>query len=145
MVKQKLLKTQTELDNEQKHTAKLTKALEDSEKYREAAEARRREVEVENKQLAERNKDLEEQLARTIKQRDKQKRKVRHREKALSKLESQLATARGEVEILKRQKGREHVMVRKMANKYATMEAIVIRVEAEKKLLTEHFEGESGG
>ena len=43
LVKQKLLKTATELENEQKHTAKLTKALEDSEKYREAAETRRRE------------------------------------------------------------------------------------------------------
>lgn len=138
LVKQKLLKAQTDLENEQKLTAQLTKALEDSEKYR-------KETAAQNKILTERNKVLEEELPRTIKQRDKQKRKVRHREKALSKLESQLATARGEIEILKRQKGREHEMVRKMANKYATMEAKVIRVEKEKQLLTEHFEGEIRG
>ena len=145
LVKQKLMKTRAELDDSILQVEKLTKALEQSEQYREAADRRRREAEAENKMLKDENESLSKQLATTIKQRDKQKRKVRHREKALSKLESLLAKTMGEVEILKRQKGREHEMVRKMANKYASMEAKVIRIDKEKELLTEHFDGEIKG
>jgi hypothetical protein len=145
LVKQKLMHTQTELDASNAQVEKLTKALEQSEQYREAADVRRRAAEAENKILTNENVRLTKELNQTIKQRDKQKRKVRHREKALSKLESMLATSMGEVEILKRQKGREHEMVRKMANKYATMEAKVIRIDREKHLLSDHFDGEIQG
>ena len=145
LVKQKCLKAQNELEASIAHGEKLTKALEASEQYREAAEKRRREAELENKVLKKENDQLKRELATTVKQRDKQKRKVRHREKALSKLESMLATSMGEVEILKRQKGREHEMVRKMANKYASMEAKVIRIDREKTLLNDHFDGEIQG
>ena len=145
LVKQKLLKANNELDSSILQVEKLTKALEQSEAYREAADQRRREAEKENKTLKDENESLSKQLATTIKQRDKQKRKVRHREKALSKLESLLAKTMGEVEILTRQKGREHEMVRKMANKYASMEAKVIRIDQEKQLLSKHFDGEIRG
>ena len=145
LVKQKLLRCNNELDASVLQVEKLTNALEQSEQYREAADVRRREAELQNKKLLDENLVLSTDLARTIKQRDKQKRKVRHREKALSKLESLLATSMGEVEILKRQKGREHEMVRKMENKYASMEAKVIRIDKEKSLLTEHFDGEIHG
>ena len=145
LVKQKLLRVTNELDKTVLQVEKLTKALEQSEQYREAADVRRRAAEEENKILSKQNLKLSKELAITIKQRDKQKRKVRHREKALSKLESMLATSMGEVEILKRQKGREHEMVRKMANKYATMEAKVIRIDREKLLLEDHFDGEIKG
>ena len=142
--KQKLMFTRSELEKAESQVAKLTTELEESEQYRDRADERRREVEAINKELATRNKELEEELRLTCKQRDKQKRKVRHREKALSKLEALLQKTMGEVEVLRRQKGREHEMVRKMSNKYATMEAKVLRVEKEKSLLQEYFEGEMG-
>ena len=53
-------------------------------------------------------------------------------------LETKAVLRPSQGDFLKRQKGRENEMVRKMQNKFASMEAKVIRIDKEKSLLEGH-------